>query len=177
MAEYVELLEFLRSEGTAEVQHSKVDFMAHLVGVHQVLVSWHCPDAVCLGGLFHSIYGAEGFSDGALDLRRRPEIRTLIGTAAERLAFVNSSMTYDSFDATLREGPPHRVVNRFTGAPVELTDQEFVDLSRIQLADWLEQVERFPDNWDYRRQVYRIIAERFGGRASATYEEVFSREP
>ena len=177
MPEYAELIEFLRREGTAEVQHSKVDFMAHLVGVYQVLVSWHCPDNVCLGGLFHSIYGSEGFAVGTLDLRRRPEIRALIGTAAERLAFVNSAMTYDSFDVSLWEGPPHRVVNRLTGAPIELTDQEFADLSLIQLADWLEQVGRFPDRWDYRRQAYRAIAERRGGRALATYEEVFSREP
>ena len=177
MAEYAELLEFLRREGTAEVQHSKVDFMAHLVGVHRVLASWQCSDTVCSAGLFHSIYGSEGFSDGALDPRRRPEIRTLIGTAAERLALVNSAMTYASFDVSLREGPPHRVVNRLTGAPIELTDQEFADLSLIQLADWLEQVGRFPDRWDYRRQAYRAIAERLGGRALATYEEVFSREP
>ena len=177
MADYAELLEFLRREGTAEVQHSEVDFMSHLVGVYQVLVSWHCSDTVCLAGLFHSIYGAEGFDAGGLDLRRRPEILTLIGTAAERLAFVNSSMTYDSFDATLRRGPPHHVVNRLSGAPIQLTEQEFADLSRIQLADWLEQVERFPDAWDYRRQVYRAIGEHLGGRALATYEEVFSREP
>ena len=178
MAEYAELLEFLRAEGTAEVEHeSNVEFMAHLRGVYQVLVSWYCSDTVCLGGLFHSIYGAEGFADGTLDLGRRPEMRDLIGTGAERLAFANSSMTYDSFDATQREGPPHRVLNRFTGVPIELTEQEFADLSRIQLADWLEQVERIPDSWGYRRQVYRAVSKRLGGPARALYDEVFSREP
>ena len=178
MAGYEELIEFLTREGTAEVQHdSKIEFMAHLVGVHKVLVSWECSDTVCLGGLFHSIYGAEGFDEGALDLGHRLEIRALIGTEAERLAFVNSSMTYDSFDETLRAGPPHHVVNRFTGAPIELTDQEFADLSRIQLADWLEQVERTPGGWDYRRGVYRTVSERLGGPALALYDEVFAREP
>ena len=177
MVEYAELLEFLRREGTAEVPHSEVGFMAHLVGVHDVLVSWGCSETVCFAGLFHSIYGSEGFGAGAVELRRRPEIRALVGTAAERLAFVNSAMTYDSFDTSLREGPPYRVVDRFNDAPIELTEPEFADLSRIQLADWLEQVERFPESWDYRRQAYRAMAERLGGQALAAYDEVFSLEP
>ena len=178
MARYEELVEFLKEEGTDEVQHdSKIEFMAHLVGVHQVLVAWGCSDTVCLGGLFHSIYGAEGFDDGALDLGRRPEIRALIGTDAERLAFVNSSMTYDSFDESLAAGPPHHVVNRFAGTRIDLTDEEFADLSRIQLADWLEQVERTPDGWNYRREAYRTVSERLGGPALALYDEIFAREP
>ena len=86
-------------------------------------------------------------------------------TASERRAF----------DESLREGPPHCVVDRLTGAAIELTAEEFTDLSRIQLADWLEHVGSFQDSWDYGGHAYRAMAEHVGGQAPATYEEVFFR--
>ena len=86
------LIDFLNAEGTADVEHeSKIEFLSHLKGVHDELGRWPCSEAVCLGGLFHSIYGAEGFDDAALPLDRRAEIRGLIGDEAEKLAFVNST--------------------------------------------------------------------------------------
>jgi hypothetical protein len=37
------------------------DFLSHLTGVEAVLRDWGEPEPVCLAGLFHSIYGTEGF--------------------------------------------------------------------------------------------------------------------
>jgi hypothetical protein len=50
-------------------------------------------------------------------------------------------------------------------------------LCRVHLFDWLEQVPRSRYGWGYRRSAYRRMAERLGGVALATYDEVFAAEP
>ena len=41
-------------------------------------------------GLFHSIYGTEGFQAFTVPLSRRPEIRSLIGKRAENTCYSKS---------------------------------------------------------------------------------------
>ena len=43
---------------------------------------------MCDAGLFHSIYGTEGFQGFTLPFDRRDDIRALIGDRAERLVWV-----------------------------------------------------------------------------------------
>jgi monoamine oxidase len=54
------------------------------------------------------------------------------------------------------------VRDRLAGAEVPLDREEFDDLCRVHLYDWLEQVPR-SQKWDYRRTAYRRLAERLGG--------------
>jgi hypothetical protein len=53
--------------------------------------------------------------------------------------------------------------------------QDFDDLCRVHLVDWLEQVPRSGE-WDYRRAAYRRMAERLGGPAEENYERIFAQE-
>ena len=85
-------------------------------------------------------------------------------------------MKYVSFDETVMGGSPHSVLNRFTGERIVLSEPEFTNLCRIQLADWLEQVERSPEGWSYRRDAYRKMAELLGGPALQAYDTTFARE-
>jgi len=79
---------FLLQNGCNRRPHSGRTLYVHLVAVHQLLErSGHLPH-VCLAGLFHSIYGTSAFKVQTLGEDKRGEVRTLIGTAAEELAWL-----------------------------------------------------------------------------------------
>ncbi len=177
MPTFKQLTDFLVALGTDKVPHTNEVFLAHLIGVYRDMQAWGCDDELCRAGMFHSIYGTEKFKAFSLPLDRRPEVRELIGDRAERLAYFNSAMDRSSFDrAAMQEGDSYRIIDRLNGEEIELGRAEFDDLCRVHLCDWLEQVPR-SQQWDYRRDAYRRLADRLGGVALESYQRVFTQEP
>jgi Domain of unknown function (DUF6817) len=171
------LTDFLLQLGTDQVSHTDKTYLAHVIGVYNDVKAAEGDEELAAAGMFHSIYGTEAFQRFALPLDQRPVVRTLIGERAERLAYLNCAMDRPSFDrAVMREGGPYHFVDRFTGKEVDLSDDDFSDLCRVHLYDWLEQVPR-SQKWDYRRASYRHMAERLGGSALAAYQRVFAEAP
>lgn len=166
--------DYLVRMGIDRIPHTNKTYLGHLIAVHRDLAAWGCPEDVCLGGMFHSIYGTEMFQGFKLPLEQRDELRSLIGQRAERLGYMNCAMDRASFDAAVQRGAPYVIRDRLTEEDVELSGEDFDDLCRIHLCDWLEQIERC-GLWDYRRDGYRRIAERLGGVARQAYEEVYAR--
>jgi uncharacterized protein DUF6817 len=172
-----ELIAFLSGLGTEQVAHTEGTFLTHLIGVYRDLHSWGCDESLCCAGMFHSIYGTERFQKFALPLERRDEVRRLIGERAERLAYLNCVMDRASLDREVERGTgPYSITDRLSQQRVELTADEFDDLCRVHLCDWLEQVPR-SKHWDYRRAAYQRMAARLGGVAQRSYDSVFSKEP
>jgi hypothetical protein len=168
--------DFLVGLGVEKVAHTDKSFLAHLIAVDRYLAGQGYAEDVCRAGMFHSIYGTEKFQGFKLPLERRGDVRALIGERAERLAYANCAMDRASFDRAAAQGPgPHRVRDRLTGEEVELSAEDFEDLCRVHLFDWLEQVPR-SRQWDYRRAGYRRLAERLGPAALAEYDRVFALE-
>lgn len=176
MASLKRYTEYLRELGIEEIPHTKKTYLGHLVAVHNKLDGWGCPEHVCLGGLFHSIYGTEKFQGFKLAEDRRGELAELIGERAEKLAYVNCFMDRATLDAAAQAGvAPFQVRHRETGELIPLTEAEFDDLCRVHLADYLEQVPR-SGWWDYRREGYRALAEWLLGAALEDYVETISQE-
>lgn len=67
-----------------------------------VLRSWNCSKDVQLSGLFHSIYGTEGFQGHSIPFTRRGEIRAKIGIRAEILAYTFCVIDRLSLDESVR---------------------------------------------------------------------------
>jgi len=177
-----ELWAFLASLGTAEVAHTGGDFLHHLRAVHRVLEEAGADEAVCRAGLFHSIYGTEGFQDFSLPLAERARVRALIGERAEFAAYCNCVMDRATLDAAvaaaLRGGEQRFEIRDRAGGPsIALTRAQLADLAEVHLFDWLEQVARSERGWGYRREAYRDMATLVGRRAVAAYERVFAEEP
>ena len=174
---YRPMIDFLRNLGTEDVQHSgEKGFLAHLVAVFRDMESWGGNQDLCRAALFHSIYGTELFRRWSLPLDRRHEVRALIGERAERIAFVNCLMDRSSFDALLESDGPYRLRNRESGETMELSREDFDDLVRLHLCDWLEQVAR-SERWTYRRDAYRRMADRLGGVAQESFDRVYATAP
>jgi hypothetical protein len=172
------LTDFLVGLGVGEVGHSGKTYLAHLANVHRLMEEQGCDADLCRAGLFHSIYGTEQFQGFKLPLERRPELRTLIGDRAERLAYLNCAIDRASLDRELERGTgPYCIRDRLTNEPVQLSPSEFDDLCRVHLYDWLEQAPRSRLGWGYRRRPYRLMAERLGSTAQQAYQRVFQHEP
>jgi hypothetical protein len=173
---FKQLTDFLVGLGTEQVGHTQKNYLAHLIGVYRDMESAGCTEEACRAGMFHSIYGTEKFQRFALPIARRPDVRALIGERAERLAYINCAMDRASFDRALESSAgPYRITDRLTGKETALTQEDFDDLCRVHLYDWLEQVPRSRE-WDYRRKAYWQMASRLGGAALKAYEHVFAAE-
>jgi hypothetical protein len=171
------MIDFLRGLGTEDVQHSgEKGFLAHLVAVYRDMEAWGGSQDLCRAALFHSIYGTELFRRWSLPLDRRGDVRALIGERAERIAFINCLMDRSTFDALLESDGPYRLRNRESGETMELSREDFDDLVRLHLCDWLEQVAR-SERWTYRTDAYRRMAKRLGGVAQESFDRVYAAAP
>jgi len=172
---FKQLTDYFMSVGADKVGHTEKTYLAHAIGVYRDLKEWGGSEELCRAAMFHSIYGTEKFQKFALPLSKRDELRALIGTRAEWLAYLNCAMDRASFDrAVEQERGPYIIRDRLSGADLDVTPDDFEDLVRIHLCDWLEQVPR-SKQWDYRRAAYRHMARRLGGVAQDAYERVFAQ--
>ena len=73
------------------------------MGVQSVLRGWGVDEHISDAGLFHSIYGTEGFQGYSLPLDSRPRVRQLIGHRAERLAWLFCMIDRHHFDQTVAD--------------------------------------------------------------------------
>ena len=171
-----DMTNFYIAIGADNIRHTRKTLLAHAIGVYQGLKNQGCSEDVCHAGLFHSIYGTELFQRFKLPLQRRADLRALIGEYAEKLVFINCFINRASLDQQIgRALGPYTLTNRENGEHITLEKGEFDDLVMMHLCDHLEQVER-SQQWDYRRNEYHAMAQRFGGSAVETYEKVFARE-
>jgi hypothetical protein len=171
------LTDFLVELGIERIEHSSKTYLAHLIAVYCFMEAEGCTEELCRAGMFHSIYGTEKFQGFKLPLEKRGEVRALIGERAERLAYLNCAMDRASLDRCLDQAEgPYRIVDRLTGEEVSLSREDYDDLCRVHLYDWLEQVPRSRFGWDYRRAAYRGMADRLGPVAQAAYDRVFAQE-
>ena len=174
--QFKRLTDFLVGLGVEDVRHTSKSYLAHLIGVYRLMESRGCSEETCRAGMFHSVYGTQRFQGFTLPLERRAEVRELIGERAERLAYINCAMDRATFDRAVEQtAGPYQIRDRITGQQVELSAEDFDDLCRVHLYDWLEQVPRSKE-WNYRRPAYRGMAERLGSVSQEAYDRVFAAE-
>jgi hypothetical protein len=177
-ASYKKWTDFLVELGIEKVPHTQKSYLGHLINVYRLMESEGCTQELCAAGMFHSIYGTQQFQGFKLPLEDRVKVSAMIGERAEKLAYLNCAMQRETFDAAAEgNGETYRFTDRITKDPVELSRNDFDDLCRVHLFDWLEQIPRSQYGWGYRRAAYRRMAERLGPKVIATYDRVFAGEP
>lgn len=184
------LWEYVNKHVPAILDHTgTAAFDEHLKGVQAVLRFWKSPEYLTNAGLFHSIYGTEGFQGFSLPLSERPAIQKLIGEKAERLCFVFCMVDRYTFDETVMAWEKEDVANTTAAYTLRsrpelgrfemtLSKAEWLDFVELTLADWLEQVEgaaskpsslflwKTGEAYAYRRQAYRKMVAILGAEKS-----------
>jgi len=178
---------FIELTADKEVPHTGSEpFPSHLLGVFEVLRGWDLPKHVLDAGLYHSVYGTEGFDpgkDNVVSYLSRQEIVDVIGPRSEKLVFTFCVLDRSTLDKVVRtfysgkKGKKSTIILRSRmelGAfKISLTRDEFLDFLALSLADWLEQVEGAAEGgegangygwgkgeaWAYRRGAYEAMSE------------------
>lgn len=123
--------------GADRTAHSGRTLMEHLTSTARLLEDWGCDEAVCIAGMFHSIYGTNAFGYSSLHHGDREQLRDLIGHRAEALAFL--FCTGDRPAALIEALQTGRWRNRLTGQSISLPPNVLSDLIEIECANLLEQ--------------------------------------
>lgn len=146
-----ELWDYVSAQVPAVLNHTgSAAFDEHLKGVQAMLRFWNAPSHVTSAGLFHSIYGTEGFQGFSLPLTERSSIQNLIGKEAEQLCYWfcmvdRSTVDKSVFDWKRPLSKSKQII--FQSRPelgrfsMTLNREEWLDFIELTLADWLEQVE------------------------------------
>ncbi|KAL9182875.1 hypothetical protein ACHAXT_004154 [Thalassiosira profunda] len=159
-------------------------FDAHLRGVQAILRYWGSPDYLYNAGLFHSIYGTEGFQGFSLPLDERDAIRGLIGERSEKICWIFCMVDRYNVDKTVFDWKVSDAANSTSEQqytflarpelgrfPIQLSKSEWVDFVELTLADWLEQVQgaaetasdifhwKVGEAYAYRRTAYAKMVE------------------
>jgi len=171
-------------------------FDEHLVGVQSVLRFWKAPDHVSKAGLFHSIYGSEGFQGFSLPLSERFKLQNLIGEKAEFLVWIFCFVDRYTIDKHVMEWKQgndlkssYIVRSRAETGRFEMTlsTEEFLDFIELTLADWLEQVEGASEKdnpyflwkqgeaYAYRRDQYYIMSKLLAHERAPRLSEIVPR--
>jgi hypothetical protein len=82
------LCDWLAAHGAADQAHSGRVLLTHLRGTWALLQAAGLDEAVCVGGLFHSVYGTNVFKPVTVAHDQRAAVQALIGERAERLAWL-----------------------------------------------------------------------------------------
>jgi len=145
------LWHYVGAQVPAVLNHTGTEaFDQHLKGVQAVLRYWQAPSHLTSAGLFHSIYGTEGFQGFALPLSQRNDIQQLIGKKAEQLCFwfcMVDRLTLDQTVMNWKESLDENATFKLKSRPelgrfdMVLDKEEWLDFVELIIADWLEQVE------------------------------------
>jgi uncharacterized protein DUF6817 len=150
--------QLLQSLGYDRVSHSRRTLLDHLTATGKILRNWGCPATTCLAGLFHSVYGTEGFRSRTAPVVEREIIQNAIGLPAERTAWLfgmsTSQSLWDQFRRCRASGndPSHFLLaNRISGEELSCTQSELVALMQITLANALDQAQHLPERYDEKK--------------------------
>ena len=134
-------LDLLLELNTDKNPHSGGVLLEHLRGTHDLLHSWGNDQAVCVGGLFHSIYGTQAYHTRSASLEDRQRIRAVIGERAERLAFLFCVSNRGEFYGALDQDDA-ALWNSVHEETVPVTQDELRDLIEMETANFVEFMPR-----------------------------------
>lgn len=126
------LLGFLRDAGAQQASHSGRSLLDHLWGTYRLLQQRGEEPAVCLAGLFHSVYGTSIYQSATI--QDRAAVRDLIGERAEQLAWLFCQLQRPQCWALAGDTLPLAA-----GGTTTLTPAQRWDLLQIERANLDEQ--------------------------------------
>src|SRR5262245_18723471 len=125
----------LEHYGTATAPHIGGSLRDHLIGTFELLKSWGNDEAVCLAGLFHSIYGTEIYTRESAPLGERDAIRRAIGDRAEELAYLFCVCDRDHLMSNVHQAEPFTIRDRLNNRELSLDRDLLAALLEISLAN------------------------------------------
>lgn len=156
----------LQALGAGEFAHLNGSLATHLRGTEDLLMQWGARPALCAAGLYHAVYGTDGYEQAVVTLALRPRIAALIGEEAEALAYLYGAAHRKAFYPRIGATAVQlQFSDRFTGDDnVPLTPGQLKDLCELIVANEL-QIAQHSDS--FRQQYGEALRELFDRMAAA----------
>lgn len=120
----------LKDLGADQVSHLNGPLLGHLIGVQKILNGWGGSLSLQHAGLFHAVYGTDGFSVNLCKNDDRERIASIIGSYAERIVYEYCACNRQRFYSAFLADQVPALENRFT--------EEIYSIERTLLADICE---------------------------------------
>lgn len=133
-----ELFAQLQALGAGEFEHLNGSLAAHLRGTESLLISWGAGEILATAGLYHAVYGTDGYSPSLTGLEMRQKIVELIGVDAEQLAYLYGACDRRVFYPRIGTEMQLSFADRFTNTEYPIIQTQLVDLCELILANELE---------------------------------------
>ncbi|MGH8544998.1 MAG: DUF6817 domain-containing protein [Gammaproteobacteria bacterium] len=162
--------------GAHELKHINGDLAKHLNGTYNLLVQWGNPESLCMAGLYHAVYGTDGFPDQLVPLDQRETIATLVGSEAEKLVYFYGACDRSYFyqEISLGDNPSYR--DRFTGETFKPTRNVVSSFCELTFANELEIASKTKAFFDQYPHITKLF-NRFEGLVSEPafneYKKIF----
>mgnify|MGYP001557427643 FL=1 len=154
-------LEQLSRLGANRISHKNGTLLQHLEGTWSLLRDWGNPVAVCLAGLYHSVYGTGGFEQQSVPLSDRERIIKLIGTEAEQLVYLFGACDRPLTHPRIGVVQPMLFHDRFTDQDYPLEDNQWRAQCEIMLANEVDLGLHNPDFYRKHLDDYHDLFGRF----------------
>jgi hypothetical protein len=148
-------LQKLRAGEFAHINGSLID---HLKGTAELLKAWGNRDVLCNAGLYHVVYGTDGYDQPLVTLTMRHQVANLIGKEAEEIVYLYGACDRDAFYPRIGTNMQLTYPDRFTGKSFEIQRSVLRDLCELILANELEIAK---NNESFREQYGKQLSELF----------------
>ncbi len=132
------IFERLSELGAGEFKHVNGTLIEHLQETHDLLESWGNRPALCMAGLFHAVYGTDGFSPIVVEIAKRKEIAQLIGQEAEQITYIFSCCDRKAVYPRIGTPDQNLYTNRLTGQSFRVALPVLKDLCELTVANELQ---------------------------------------
>ncbi|HEY8102571.1 MAG TPA: hypothetical protein VIF82_17665 [Burkholderiaceae bacterium] len=128
----------LQALGAGEFEHLNGSLAAHLRGTESLLREWGAREAVCIAGLYHAVYGTDGFNPSLVGIDMRQRIVSLLGQEAEQLAYLYGACNRRVYYPRISTESQLAFADRFTNTEYDISNEQLRDLCELILANELE---------------------------------------
>lgn len=128
----------LQAMGAGEFAHLNGSLSSHLKGTESLLRSWGASEVVCIAGLYHAVYGTDGFNPSLTGLNSRPQIVNLVGAEAEELTYLYGACDRAVFYPRIGGESQLLLADRFQTSEYAISLEQLKNLCELILANELE---------------------------------------
>jgi hypothetical protein len=128
----------LQALGAGEFEHLNGSLAAHLRGTETLLREWSACEAVSIAGLYHAVYGTDGYNPALVGISMRKHIASLLGKDAEELAYLYGACNRRLYYPRIGTESQLIFADRFTNTEYLISNEQLRDLCELILANELE---------------------------------------
>jgi hypothetical protein len=128
----------LQAMGAGEFVHLNGSLASHLTGTELLLRSWGASEVVCIAGLYHAVYGTDGYNPSLTGLNSRPQIANLLGAEAAEMAYLYGACNRAVFYPRIGGDSQLLFADRFQSSEYAISLEQLKNICELILANELE---------------------------------------